>query len=202
MDKRAQIALATVVGVSALGGFYWLGTRNNATPVPVYSSATTLPPIDQAVQNAPSTAPVRTTTTTVATTPAGAPRDTVSLLPGQNPLSARTPIVDQTTRTTQVTQSGQPGQVSYVGPNGSPSLPVNQPMQPGTVYEAQPAAGGGNQISGTQTTTSSTHTTVHTASTHHYHKVHKHQKSGKVHVVRATKHTVMFAAKLPFRMRP
>jgi hypothetical protein len=201
MDKRATIALATVVGVSALGGFYWLGSRNNAAPVPVYPSATALPPIDQAVQGAPTTLPVNsTTTTTVSTNPAGAPRNTVSLLPAQNGLTAQTPIIDKTT--TQVTQSGQPGQVVYVGPSGRPSLPTT-PLQPGPDAEAPQSGTAYNakEISGTQTTTTSTHT-VHTASTHHYHRVHKHQKAGNVHVARATKHTVMFAAKLPFRLRP
>lgn len=204
MDKRAQIALATVVGVSALGGFYWLGAKNNATPVPVYPSATALPPIDQVVQNAPATPPVKTTTMTISTMPAGAPRDTVSLLPARNGLTAQTPTVDKSTTTTQVTQSGQPGQMAYVGPSGNPSLPVTQPMQPGPGYESvQPGViNGATPITGTQTTTTSTHTTVHTASTHQYHKVHKHHKQGNVHVARATKHTVMFAAKLPFRLRP
>jgi hypothetical protein len=204
MDKRATIALATVVGVSALGGFYWLGTRNNATPVPVYPSATALPPIDQVVRDAPNAPPTsaKTTTTTVSANPGNAPRDTVSLLPGQNGLTAQTPIADKTMTTTQVTQSGQPGSVAYVGPSGRPSLPVT-PLQPGPDAETpQPGtAYTAKEISGTQTTTTSTHT-VHTASTHRYHKVHKHQKAGNVHMARATKHTVMFAAKLPFRLRP
>jgi hypothetical protein len=198
MDKRAVVAIATVVGVSALGGFYWLGTKNNAAPVPVYPSATALPPID------PTAPPVKatSTTTTVSTNPAGAPRDTVSLLPTQNGLSAQTPVLDKSTTTTQVTQSGQPGQVTYVGPSGRPSLPVT-PVQPETdVQTPQPGtAYVGKEVNSTQTTTTSTHT-IHTASTHQYHKVHKHQKPGNVHVARATKHTVMFAAKLPFRLRP
>jgi len=196
MDYRGKVIAGSILGVGLLFGLYEIGANqhNNVAPVP--------PQARFGAQTAPTSAIVPVTAVS-AGGQAGAPTATA-------PPGASAPVgqprgsayVFAAPRGTIVPAAGAG---TTVMPNGAlvPKydsgaragvLPINAQLVPATDGTSTTVTTDKTAMAPANTTT--TYRRVEVSHRHHY------QKPGNIHVARGLKHTIAFAAKLPFRLRP
>ncbi len=133
-------------------------------------------------------------------TPANVPTSQIGVAPDQMPLPGAPPPASVTTGApgplvTPNGINGAPGTATYSNP---PSAVVRSASETTTLIKENPAAVPGASSTSTATTQKTAYLTPH----HVYRREVHYEHGDKIHVARATKHTIGFATKLPFRLRP
>jgi hypothetical protein len=202
MTKNQKLTAGVVGGLAlvlAVGAFE-LGTNNNRVEAPPATSSGVLPN-----QTSPATDTNDSAVLPSTASPVIPPRQWRSVAPGTPVNAGPAAIVPGQSVSSSTALVRTPSGALVPSNTLQAEQPALAPQSQTTVNSTEavaPAPYPPSTVTTTRTTAYVPETTTVTHRVYVHRRVHyRHHSSGKVHVARAVKHTVMFTAKLPGRLR-